>query len=72
MDSHRLDEILTSHSIDPNLLRSDAFERFIRNRASSLLDLIEAATGKKVSGRDSEEVILEYGAELETTVGVAH
>ena len=64
MDSHRLDEILRTHKIAPDLLRSDAFENFIRDRASSLLDLIEAAMGKRISGRDSDEVIHEYGDAL--------
>ena len=37
----------------------------MRDRASNLLDLIEAAMGKKVFGRDSDEVIHEYGDALE-------
>jgi len=65
MDSSRLDEILKTHKIAPDLLRSDEFEEFMRDRASNLLDLIEAAMGKKVSGRDSDEVIHEYGDALE-------
>jgi hypothetical protein len=64
MDSSRLDEILKTHKIAPDLIRSDAFEEFMRDRASNLLDLIEAAMGKKVSGRDSDEVIHEYGDTL--------
>ncbi|MFC1851361.1 DUF262 domain-containing protein [candidate division CSSED10-310 bacterium] len=64
MESSRLDNILTTHKIDPDLLRVDAFEKFIRDRAANLLGLIEAATGKGISGRDSEEVIHEYGAAL--------
>jgi hypothetical protein len=64
MDSPRLDEILKTHKIAPDLLRSDAFEKFIRDRASNLLDLIEAAMGKRISGRDSDEVIHEYGDPL--------
>ncbi len=65
MDSTRLDEILRSHKITPVLLRSDAFEDFIRDRASRLLDLIESAMGKRITGRDSDEVIHEYGGPLE-------
>ena len=61
MDSPRLDEILKTHKIAPDLLRSDAFEKFIRDRASNLLDLIETAMGKRISGRNSDEVIHEYG-----------
>ena len=67
IEKTRLDEILKTHKISPEILRSDAFEEFIRDRASSLLDLIEVATGKKVSGRDSDEVIHEYGAELKAS-----
>ena len=67
MEQTRLDEILKTHKITPEILRSDAFEEFIRDRASNLLDLIEVATGKKVSGRDSDEVIHEYGAELKAS-----
>lgn len=60
----RLNEIIISHQIDPMLLRTDNFEEFIRDRASKLLILIENAMGKSISGRDSEEVIEEYGAAL--------
>jgi len=64
MDTRRLDEILQTHKIDPYLLRSDAFEAFIRDRAARLLNLIESAMGKRISGRDSDEVIHEYGEAL--------
>lgn len=64
MVSIRLDEILTTHKIDPDLLRSDEFENFIRDRASKILELIEAATEKRISGRDSDEVVHEYGDAL--------
>ncbi len=65
MDSTRLDTILKTHKIAPALLRSDDFEDFIRDRASNLLDLIEKAMGKNISGRDSDEVIHEYGGALQ-------
>ena len=64
IDSPRLDEILKTHKIAPELLRSDSFENFIRDRASNILDLIEAAMNKRISGRDSDEVIHEYGDTL--------
>lgn len=64
MDSSRLDDILKTHKIAPDLLRSDNFEEFIRDRASNLLDLIEKAMGKTISGRDSDEVIQEFGGPL--------
>ena len=64
MDSARLDEILKTHKITPDLLRSDEFENFIRARASEILNLIESAMDKRISGRDSDEVIHEYGDAL--------
>jgi len=64
MDRPRLDEILKTHKISPVLLRSDDFDKFIRDRASNILDLIEAVMDKRISGRDSDEVIHEYGDAL--------
>lgn len=61
MDSSRLNEILKTHKITPELLRSDEFSNFIRDRASKILDLIEVAMDKKISGRNSDEVVHEYG-----------
>lgn len=59
-----LDEFLASHVIPVAALRADDFDSFIRLRAGALLALIEAATGKTVSGRDSEDTIKAYGASL--------
>jgi hypothetical protein len=64
VEPHRLDEILRSHLIEPVALRNDAFDTFIRDRAIKLLDLIEKATGKQVTGRDSDETISAFGAAL--------
>jgi hypothetical protein len=64
MEPARLDEILRTHQIEPDLLRGDAFEQFIRDRASRLLTLIEGATGKTITGRDSDEVVQEFGGSL--------
>ena len=64
MDGSGLDEILKTHKIAPEFLLSDSFEHFIRDRASSILPIIEAAMDKRISGRDSDEVIHEYGAVL--------
>ncbi|MEA3333728.1 MAG: DUF262 domain-containing protein [Pseudomonadota bacterium] len=64
IDSPRLDKILKTHKIAPALLRSDSFEKFIRDRASNILDLIETAMVKRISGRDSDEVIHQYGDKL--------
>lgn len=66
MSAERLDEILRSHLVEPSLLRTDSFGDFISHRASRLLDVIEAATGKQVSGRDSEETIQSFGGPLLT------
>lgn len=59
-----LDRYLESHFLDVLCCRSDDFERFIVCRAKKLLDIIESATGKVVSGRDSEEVIEAFGDKL--------
>lgn len=42
-----LDALLVSHAIDPGLLRSDDFDAFYAARKEALLQLIEAAMGKK-------------------------
>ncbi len=57
-------EILRSHRFDPKMLRSSLFEEFIRNRAGNLIDLIERAIGKAVSGRDADGVIREFGGAI--------
>ena len=64
----RLNEILQTHLIDPELLRGDEFNDFILDRASRLLDLVEEATGKPVEGRDSEEVREDFGGSLVSRV----
>jgi hypothetical protein len=46
IDAARLDGYLTSHLIDPELLRADKFEAFMSDRQKRLLALIESATGK--------------------------
>ena len=55
---------IASHQIDFNLLNSDDFDCFIIDRAKKLLDLIEKATGKSISGRDTKETIDVFGASL--------
>lgn len=66
----RLDEILRSHQIEPLMLRNNEFDLFIRERAGKLLDLIEGATGKRITGRDSDEVLNEFGAPLQIKLAV--
>ncbi|MDA1191198.1 MAG: DUF262 domain-containing protein [Candidatus Poribacteria bacterium] len=60
----RLNEILRSHAMEPKLLRANDFGGFLQDRAIRLLDLIEQAMGKRISGRDSDEVKEAYGAPL--------
>ena len=64
VEAARLAGFLTSHAINPSLLREDKFEEFIRDRATRLLRLIEKAMDKKISGLDSDEVIKAYGGKL--------
>src|SRR5207247_567445 len=55
IDSTRLDGYLTSHLIDPFLLRADSFDAFMIERQKRLLALIEQATGKAAYGGNVEE-----------------
>jgi len=50
-----LDTYLTSHLIDPTLLRGDMFDDFMSDRQKRLLGLIEQATGKAVYRGDIQE-----------------
>lgn len=47
LDANRIDELLASHEINQELLRSDQFANFFEDRHSRLLALIEGAMGKK-------------------------
>lgn len=51
----------TSHWIDMDDCIADNFEQFIINRAKKILDAISSATGKPISGRDSDEVKQTFG-----------
>ncbi|MDD2464133.1 MAG: DUF262 domain-containing protein [Desulfobulbus sp.] len=64
VSSDNLDDFLASHAIPIPELRSDDFDGFIRCRASALLQLIEGATGKAISGRESEETAKAFGGTL--------
>ena len=57
-------QALESHKINSLLLMADAFDDYFVDRAKQLLDRIEVATGKSISGRDSEETIREFGESL--------
>ena len=59
-----LDNYLRSHLLDPALLRSDSFERFMEDRQKRLLSLIEKAMGKSAySGQVLDE---DEGVELDS------
>lgn len=64
VDEATLDKFLATHSIPVPRLRVDDFDNFICKRAGALLGLIEAATGKAIAGRDSEETIKAFGTPL--------
>ncbi|MGN0193878.1 MAG: DUF262 domain-containing protein [Pseudoramibacter sp.] len=64
VSSDDLNDYVETHWIDHNLLRNDNFLDFIVDRAKKLLNAIEAATGRKISGRDSDEVKQDFGASL--------
>lgn len=52
----RLNAYVGSHMVDPLLLRSDSFDRFMLDRQNRLLALIEQAMGKAAyKGADPEE-----------------
>lgn len=59
-----LDSYLVTHMIDVSCCRSDDFDGYFIRRASAILDLIENATGKAITGRDSELVIQNFGGAL--------
>jgi hypothetical protein len=67
----RLDSFLVTHLIDPELLRSDDFPKFMQARQAKLITLIESAMGKPAyAGHAAEEgEESEYSEEFEI-VGV--
>ena len=65
IEKEELKEYIESHLIDFDLLNQDNFEGFIISRAKKILNAIEDATGKKITDRNSEEVINYFGASLQ-------
>ena len=59
-----LDSYLESHWVDVESCRKDDFNTYFVKRASALLDAIANATGKPVAGRNSEDVVREFGSAL--------
>ena len=64
VDAHVLDGYLKTHWINVDAARNNDFNAFIVSRAIMLLDAIATATGKPISGRDSEEVVASFGQPL--------
>ncbi|MBR2208731.1 MAG: hypothetical protein IJ859_08010, partial [Synergistaceae bacterium] len=59
--SSDLDGYVETHWINHDLLRNDKFQGFIIERSKKLLKAIEQATGRTISGKDSEEVRQAFG-----------
>ncbi len=59
-----LNGYVETHWIDHNMLRNDEFQNFIVDRAKKLLSAIEQATGRTISGKDSDEVQQAFGGLL--------
>ncbi len=64
IDSIQMDEILSSHAIDPEKLRENDFPEFFESRAEVLLQHIENATSKPIA----REKILEEIPELQSEI----
>lgn len=64
VDYNALNDYLQTHLIDVSAARSNDFEKHIVLRSKLLLDAIEKATGKIISGKDSDEVISKFGESL--------
>ena len=61
VSEQNLKNYLVSHWINFNDCKDDDFEKFFAHRAGYLLDAVEKVTGKKILGRDSEEIIKFFG-----------
>ena len=64
LDAEMVEAAISSHKVNYEFLSGDRFDEYFIDRAIKLLDRIEQATGKKVSGRDSEETIKAFGQAL--------
>lgn len=62
--SEDLDKFFKSHLIEPTLIRNNDFQLFVLDRSTKLLEIIENAMGKAVTGKDSDEVLNSFGGSL--------
>lgn len=60
-----LDASLRSHQIDVDAIKADDFDTYFEKRRNALLDLIEQATGKPVSGREEFAIEEMTAADIE-------
>ena len=65
IDEATLRERVESHLIDYPLFIADDFDRYFISRAKKLLAVIEAATGKAIADKGSEQTIDAFGESLE-------
>lgn len=59
-----LNDYVETHWINHDLMRSDSFDEYFIERAKKILFAIEAATGRTITGKDSDEIINCFGASL--------
>jgi hypothetical protein len=64
LDQQMIRAAIVSHKVNYDYLVADDFNNYFIDRAKQLLNRIEKATGKAISGRDSEETVREYGVAL--------
>ena len=62
-----LNSYIESHMVNVDFCRSNDFDSYFIDRAKHILDAIERAMGKPISGRNSDEVKEAFGAELVST-----
>lgn len=78
ISSERMDELLSTHAVTAEFLRSDEYHGFVRDRSERLLALIEEAMGKSIprdqappEGEDAGESFEEMLESLESEIPVA-
>lgn len=65
ISKEQLKSHISSHMINADLLENNKFEEFIIDRAIKILDGIERCTGRKITDRNSEDVVNYFGTSLE-------
>ncbi|RJR29737.1 MAG: DUF262 domain-containing protein [Desulfobacteraceae bacterium] len=67
IDDNRMKQILSTHVIDPDLLKSDDFDKFFRRREEALLERIERAMGKPIAReavqQEKEKEVVDFETE---------